>query len=261
MRKNKRQEQRERDTAQSRGDNRYEGRSSRPAPSQQLSLGSVKAKTHAQGKTLKAFRANKSVVLHGCPGTGKTFVAMYMALEAVLYHKKYKQIIIYRSAVPSREVGHLPGKLEDKMAVYEEPYQLICAELFGRNDAYKILKGLEIVKFVSTSYVRGITLDNSIVILDEVQNMSYHEQKSILTRFGENCQVILSGDYDQSDLSDAEDKEGLWKTLEILRKMEDRVEFVEFLPADIVRSGFVKEFVTYEYELRNAKPTTTAKRK
>ncbi len=254
MRRNKRQEQRERDKS---GYNKAERRETPSSPwggtrgPVAMSLASIKAKTLAQGKTAKSFRAGKNIVLHGVPGSGKTFMAMYLALEAVLHHKKFSQIVIYRSAVPSREIGHLPGSAAEKLAVYEEPYELICAELFNRKDAYKQLKAQEIIKFVSTSHVRGITLDNAVVILDEVQNMSYHEHKSVLSRFGENCQGVLSGDYDQSDLLDLDEKEGLWKTLTICKELPEDFDFVEFTPADIVRSGFVKRYITKEYELRN----------
>lgn len=246
MRRNKRQQQRERDKAGIASE-RKERRVEASSP---MTLASIKPKTQAQGKTAKGFRAGKSLALHGVPGSGKTFMALYLALEAVLHHRKYSQIVIYRSAVPSREIGHLPGSAAEKLAVYEEPYEIICAELFGRNDAYKKLKANGTIIFSSTSHVRGITLDHSVVILDEVQNMSYHEHKSILSRFGNNTQAVLSGDYDQSDLGDGEEREGLWKTLAICREMGD-FEFVEFMPEDIVRSGFVKRFITKEYELRN----------
>lgn len=249
MRKNKRQEQRERDKAGYSRQTREMQNAPRAVGA--MALASIKAKTLAQGKTAKGFRAGKNLVLHGVPGSGKTFMALYLALEAVLHHKKYSQIVIYRSAVPSREIGHLPGSAAEKLAVYEEPYEIICAELFNRKDAYKQLKNQELIKFVSTSHVRGITLDNSVVILDEVQNMSYHEHKSVLSRFGENCQGVLSGDYDQSDLGDQDEREGLWKTLEICKAMPDDFEFIEFKPEDIVRSGFVKRYITKEYELRN----------
>jgi predicted ribonuclease YlaK len=225
-----------------------------------MQLAQIKAKTAAQGATAKGFRSGKSLVLHGVPGSGKTFMALYLALEAVMHHKKYGQIIIYRSAVPSREIGHLPGSAAEKLAVYEEPYEINCAELFNRKDAYKRLKAEGKIIFSSTSHVRGITLDDSVVILDEVQNMSYHEHKSILSRFGNNCQGILSGDYDQSDLGDGEEREGLWKTLEICRELPEDFDFVEFVPADIVRSGFVKRFITKEYELRNLTKRELVKR-
>lgn len=150
----------------------------------------------------------------------------------------YGKVIIIRSAVPSRDIGFLPGSVKDKIREYELPYKNICAELFERGDAYDILKGKNMVEFISTSYVRGITMTNAIVIIEEVQNMSFHEIYSVLTRVGRHCRVIVSGDFRQSDL----ERSGILKTMKVIRRMKS-FRFIEFGINDIVRSDFVRDLI------------------
>ena len=153
------------------------------------------------------------------------------------------KVIIVRSAVPSRDLGFLPGNVKEKIREYETPYRSICTDLFNRGDAYDILKSKGIIEFMSTSFVRGITLYDSIVILEEVQNMSFNEIYSVLTRIGKNCRVIISGDFRQSDL----ERSGIQKFMRVIKKMKS-FSFIEFGIQDIVRSDFVKELIVATIE-------------
>tara|TARA_X000001382_G_scaffold127677_1_gene115917 strand:- start:237 stop:938 length:702 start_codon:yes stop_codon:yes gene_type:complete len=184
-----------------------------------------------------AFESDKHLVLHGLAGTGKTFISSYLAYDDI--EKSYADNLIYiRSAVPTREMGFLPGNEKEKSAVYEEPYKDVASHLFNRGDAYEILKAKGIVQFMTTSYIRGVTLRNAVIIVDECQNMSFHELDSIITRVGENCRIIFCGDFRQSDLK----KNELLSWLQILTRMEE-FDFVEFGVDDIVRSDFVKKYI------------------
>lgn len=212
-----------------------------------LQIKDVKPITMNQASAFREFHHGNHLVLYGVPGSGKTFVAMALALRAI-QAGLYRKLVIYRSTVATRDMGFLPGSAEAKAAVYESPYEGVCSELYGRDDAYSILKQRKVVEFKSTAFIRGITEDNCLIFVDEIQNLSYHEHNSIITRMGENTRLLMAGDYYQSDLQD-EDKEGLWKTLSRLQKMED-VSFIEMLPRDIVRSGFVKRWIELEYEER-----------
>ena len=156
----------------------------------------------------------------------------------------YKQLIIIRSAVPTRDIGFLPGNEKEKASVYEEPYKDIAVELFQRGDAYEILKTKNLVHFMVTSYIRGITLKNAVIIIDECQNMSLHELDSIITRVGEDCRVIFCGDFRQADLQ----RNGLKDFIRILKAM-DQFDLVEFEIRDIVRSDFVKNYITAKTDL------------
>ena len=186
---------------------------------------------------LIAFESSQNLVLHGCAGTGKTFVSCYLAFDDMTKHQ-YEKLVIIRSAVPTRDIGFLPGTEKEKSSVYEEPYRDIAIDLFSRGDAYQILKTKGLVHFMTTSYIRGITLRDAVILIDECQNMSFHELDSIITRVGENCRVIFCGDFNQSDLK----QNGMGEFLEILNSMK-RFNFIEFGVEDIVRSGFVKEYI------------------
>ncbi len=181
--------------------------------------------------------------LHGMAGTGKTFIAIYLALNEVFSRlTPFKRIVIVRSLVQTREMGHLPGKAMDKMREYEAPYIPICGELFGRGDAYSILKQKGIIEFISTSFVRGITLNDAIIIVDECQNQTAHELHSIITRVGSNCKIVFCGDLKQSDLNQRKEYSGLSDFMKIIKQM-NCFDFVEFVEDDIVRSQLVKHYL------------------
>jgi len=203
-----------------------------------------------QAVVFNAYAQGKNISCHGFAGTGKTFISLYLALKEVLSGKSsYDKIIIIRSVVQSRDMGFLPGSIKEKIEIYEEPYREICDKLFGRGDGYQILKLKNLVKFTTTSFLRGITFDNAIVIVDEIQNMNYGELSTVMTRLGDNTRVIFCGDYRQTDLQFEREKVGLKAFLEILRSMEN-FEYVDFQASDIVRSGVVKNFIITEAKYR-----------
>jgi phosphate starvation-inducible PhoH-like protein len=188
------------------------------------------------------------IALLGAAGTGKSFCAVYKALEEVMHFgNPFKKIIIVRSAVQSRDLGFTPGSVEDKMSLYEQPYIQIASQLFDRKDAYQRLKEQDYVEFISTSFVRGCSFDNSIVIVDEVQNLSFEECDTIITRVGHESKIIFCGDYRQTDLKRNHDKSGLKKFHEIAKRMNSFTE-IEFTTDDIVRSSLVKEYIVARIE-------------
>lgn len=193
-----------------------------------------------QRKTFSAFNSGKNLFLHGVAGTGKTFISIYLALKE-LERGRYDRIIIYRSTVPSRDMGFLPGSVRDKTRVYEAPYQGIFSRLYNRGDSYECFKQKQFVEFESTAYVRGITIDNAIVIVDESQNLTWQEIYSIITRLGNNCRLIICGDYRQTDL--LKEQSGIAKLTRVLGRMDDIFESVDFTIEDIVRSPLVKKFI------------------
>lgn len=211
------------------------------ALSMNLELGHVEPITKAQEQVCAS---KKNLVLHGSAGTGKSFLTSYLAYRDILERQRYGQLIYIRSAVPTRNLGFLPGTEAEKVKVYEAPYQDIATELFNRGDAYECLKKKEVVHFMTTSHIRGITLRDSAIIVDECQNMSYHELDSIVTRVGEGCRIFFCGDFYQSDLKD----NGIKKFYEVLKQMEE-FDFVNFTVDDIVRSDFVKAYLKSKYKV------------
>lgn len=205
-------------------------------------LPKIKPLTPAQQKAFDSFYKDHHLVLHGLAGTGKTFCGMYLALDQLFnQYNYYNQITIVRSVVPTREMGYLPGSEKEKQKVYELPYVSICNELFGRDDAYDVLKAKKYIDFISTSFIRGTTLSNTIVIIDEINNMTFHELDSVITRMGENCKMIFAGDFRQSDLPKG-DKNGILQFIDIV-KMMNSIDLIEFTHEDIVRSGVVKDYI------------------
>ena len=199
--------------------------------------------TENQKGFFDAYDESQIMLLHGIAGTGKTYIALYHALEEVLEKSSnFNKVVIVRSAVPSRDIGHLPGDEKEKTEVYTEPYIEICADLFERPDAYQRLSEQKAVQFLITSFVRGITLSNSIIIVDECQNMTDMELNSIMTRVGDRSKILFCGDFRQTDLYKKHDMSGLKKFMVIADMMPNFKTF-EFGVDDIVRSAIVKEYI------------------
>ena len=182
--------------------------------------------------------------LFGSPGVGKTFLALYKALEEVLdKSNSFKQVVVVRSLVQLREVGHLPGNLEEKQEIYELPYKEICTTLFGRTDAWDRLKEQGHARFISTTAIRGISIDDAIIIVDENQNLNWSEVNTIITRVGHRSKIIFSGDFKQTDLIKSnKDQTAFHDFLEVARNMKHFQE-IYFTPDDIVRSSLVKDWI------------------
>jgi len=210
--------------------------------------------TENQTKMYESYKKNQHIVAYGCAGTGKTFITLYNALKDVLDEKSpYEKIYIVRSLVATREIGFLPGDHEDKSSLYQIPYKNMVKYMFELPTEadfemlYGNLKTQGTISFWSTSFIRGTTLDNSIIIVDEFQNLNFHELDSIITRVGENSKIMFCGDATQSDLQKTNEKNGIIDFMKILRVMPS-VDIIEFGVADIVRSGFVKEYIVAKME-------------
>ena len=183
------------------------------------------------------------LVLAGTAGTGKTYLAMYMALELVMDKSTpYDSLVIVRSVVPTREVGYLPGTLQDKLDAFTGPYRAACHELFNDSRAYEKLVHNNFIRFESTSYIRGVTFDNSIILVDEMQNLNFHELDSVITRVGQATRIVFCGDYHQSDFKNNNEKEGIKQFLSILENMKN-FSIINFSWEDIVRSDFVRDYI------------------
>ena len=204
--------------------------------------------TDLQNRAIQAYDDSYHLVLHGVAGTGKTFLSLFLALQDIVEgHDDYNKLYIMRSIVPTRDMGFLPGSAKQKAQVYEEPYRMMCNELFNRGDAYEVLKSKDMCEFVTTSFLRGTTFNNCIIIVDEINNMSFHELDSIITRVGKDCRIIFCGDYRQSDLTDSHERGGLGRFLDILNNMGGFKRF-EFGVDDIVRSDLVKDYIIHKME-------------
>ena len=199
--------------------------------------------TENQKQAFEAWEDEDNLVLAGTAGTGKTFIALYMALEELLDPDSfYRRLVIIRSIVPTRDIGFLPGTAEEKKDMYNIPYKNICAELFGDVGAYNKLVTSRQIDFESTSFIRGSTFDDSIIIVDEMQNLTFHELDSVITRVGRNSKIIFCGDYKQSDFKFQDEKDGLFKFMTILEQMKN-FSIIQFGWDDIVRSGMVRDYI------------------
>jgi phosphate starvation-inducible PhoH-like protein len=205
--------------------------------------------TQNQTKLFDAYNSDKHLFVYGCAGTGKTFCALYLALKDVLSEiTPYQKIVIVRSLVATREIGFLPGDHDDKSALYQIPYKNMVKYMFEMPDdasfemLYGNLKQQETITFWSTSFIRGTTLDNSIIIVDEAQNLNFHELDSIITRVGDNSRIVFCGDATQTDLTKTNERNGILDFMKIIQRMPE-FESIEFSVDDIVRSGLVKSYI------------------
>ena len=211
--------------------------------------------TENQKELYRCYKNDQNIVAYGCAGTGKTFITLYNALRDVLDERSpYEKIYIVRSLVATREIGFLPGDHEDKSSLYQIPYKNMVKYMFELPTEadfemlYGNLKTQGTISFWSTSFIRGTTLDNAIIIVDEFQNLNYHELDSIITRVGENSKIMFCGDATQSDLVKSNEKNGIVDFMKILRIMPS-IDIIEFGVDDIVRSGLVKEYILAKMEV------------
>ena len=218
-------------------------------------LTNIKPVTDSQKVVFDSWKHGQNQFLYGCAGTGKTFISLYLALSEVLKNETpYDKVIMVRSLIPTREIGFLPGDEEDKAALYQVPYQNMVQFMFKQpnEDAFKglydALKRQGSLYFLSTSFLRGLTFDNSIIIVDECQNLNFHELDTIITRVGQDSKIMFCGDFSQTDLTKTNERNGLHDFLRILENM-DEFNCVEFDIPDIVRSGFVRNYLIEKTKL------------
>ena len=219
-------------------------------------LREIEPLTPNQKLLFDSYSTGKNVVAYGCAGTGKTFITLYNAIKDVLDEKTpYEKVYVVRSLVATREIGFLPGDHEDKSWLYQLPYKSMVKYMFEmRTDAdfqmlYANLKAQDTIDFWSTSFIRGTTFDNAIIIVDEFQNLNYHELDSIMTRVGQDSKIMFCGDATQTDLTRENEKNGIVDFMRILRLMANSVDIIEFGVEDIVRSGLCKEYILAKLEL------------
>ena len=199
--------------------------------------------TTNQELAFQAWDDGYNLVLAGCAGTGKTFLAMYFALEDVLDPDTfYDEVVIVRSMVPTRDMGFLPGTKQEKEEAYTAPYLAICEQLFEDKNSYNKATIQNKIRFESTSFIRGTTWDNCIIVVDEMQNLNFHELDSVITRVGENTKIIFCGDYRQSDFKFDDEKQGIHKFLAIAEQLR-KFKVITFDWEDIVRSDFVRDYL------------------
>ena len=215
----------------------------------------IKPITESQKTVFETWKKGQNQFLFGCAGTGKTFISLYLAMQDVLnLQTKYEKVVLVRSLIPTREIGFLPGDEEDKAALYQLPYQNMVQFMFEQpnEQAFKMLydrlKSQGSLYFLSTSFLRGLTFDNTIIIVDECQNLNFHELDTITTRVGQDSKIVFCGDFFQTDLIKTGDKNGLHDFLRILEEMKD-FNCTEFNIGDIVRSGFVRDYLIQKTKL------------
>ena len=218
-------------------------------------LNQIKPVTDSQKLVFDTWKQGQNQFLFGCAGTGKTFVSLYLALSEVLRNETpYDKVIMVRSLIPTREIGFLPGDEEDKAALYQVPYSNMMQFMFEQPNEqafetlYNRIKAQGSYYFLSTSFLRGLTFDNSIIIVDECQNLNFHELDTIITRVGQDSKIVFCGDFSQTDLTRTNERNGLMDFLQILQEMEE-FNCVEFNIGDIVRSGFVRNYLIQKTKL------------
>lgn len=229
----------------SRKEKRRQDREFNHVVNNKFSMRKIEPITTTQEEMFDSYRNDRNIAAIGTAGTGKTMCAMYLGLSDVLTQPEYEKLIVIRSAVQTREQGFMPGSKAQKEAVFTVPYADITNDLFQRGDAWEILKQKRMVEFMTSSFVRGLTFDNSIIVVDECQSMTYHELDSIITRVGESSKIIFCGDTFQDDLAGSRNRNditGLPEFIKVLNRI-DSFDIINFGVEDIVRSGLVKEYI------------------
>jgi phosphate starvation-inducible protein PhoH len=212
-------------------------------------LKDIRPKTHNQELAFDAYQNGDHLFLLGCAGTGKTFLSLFLALSEIESGRSPRnKIMIIRSPQPAKQIGFLPGDKKEKTSEYETPYRDICAELYHRDDAYDILKTKGIIEFQPTSFLRGTNIPNAIVIFDELQNGTFAEIRTVLTRVADQSRIIMIGDTKQDDLTSKRynEESGIHCTLKVFANMDENITRVDFDVRDVLRSGFVKSFIIAE---------------
>lgn len=208
-------------------------------------LKSVRPLTNNQHDLFQQYFQGDNIVVYGSAGTGKTYLSVFLAMCDVLDgNKPQDHVIIVRSVVTTRDIGFLPGTVEEKVSLFETPYKDILADLCGRTNTYDNMKDVGLIKFIPTSYIRGLTWDNAVVIIEEGQNMTSHEIHSVMTRIGKDTRVLFTGDLGQNDLEHGKksEKTGMKRLLKVTEQMKE-FSSVCFTADDIVRSDFVKSWI------------------
>ena len=203
----------------------------------------------AQTEAFAKYKENKNLFLTGSAGTGKTFVLLYLAFADVFDDESpYDKVILIRSLLPSRDAGFHSGSLEEKANYYQAPYRQLVKFLFEMQskDEFAALWDLlieqESVEFQTTSFLRGQTFDNAIIICDEAQNLNFAELDTVMCRVGQNTKIMFSGDEAQTAFINNDDKEGMYNFQGILGEMEE-CEVIKFGIGDILRSGLCRSYL------------------
>ena len=218
-------------------------------------LSDIKPITDNQKEVFEQYQKGQNLFLYGVAGTGKTFVALYNALKDVLNPKSPRErVYIVRSLLPTRDIGFLPGDEEDKSYLYQVPYQNMVRFMFKQPDErsfdqlYNNLRNQGTIDFLSTSFLRGVTIDNGVIIVDECQNLNFHELDTIITRVGQDTKIVFAGDIQQTDLTKTNDRNGILDFVNIMQEMKE-IECIEFGIGDIVRSGLLKSYLINKIKL------------